>query len=668
MRGRLPLATLFVVVWTVCLAARVHAHQITVTVQADAPGKPISPDLFGIFFEDINYAADGGLYAEQVQNRSFEYSANDAENWNALTSWQLVQHGEGRGSVTVETASPLNARNPHYAVVTVEKGGAGVGLQNEGFDGIVLKAGDKYDLSLFARQLAGPGGPLSVRLESQAGVLLGEATLPRPAGDWEKYTATIKARQTVADARLVVLAKDRGRIALDMVSLFPRKTFHNRPNGLRADLAQTIADLKPKFVRFPGGCLVHGDGLANMYRWKTTVGPLEERLEQRNIWNYHQTVGLGYYEYFQFCEDIGAKPLPVVPAGVCCQNSNYKTTHKWGIGQKGLPMTDMPAYVQEVLDLIDYANGPTSSAWGAKRAAAGHPKPFHLQYLGVGNEEHITPVFKERFQMIYEAVKAKHPEITVIGTVGPFHSGDDFEEGWKIANGLKLPMVDEHYYERPEWFLSNLKRYETYDRARSKVYVGEYAAHDTGRTNTLRSALAEAAYLTSLERNGDVVRLASYAPLLAKQGHTQWRPDLIYFNNTNILLSVNYYVQQMFGRNQGDVYMPTTVASLGEPTTQNLTHLAVSCVQDSKTGDIILKLVNADSAPVQAQVSLERGARIKSEATRILLTGDPKGFNTFGNPRTIVPLTSKFTAGKQFTCEAPPCSLTVIRMKTSGSQ
>ena len=348
-----------------------------------------------------------------------------------------------------------------------------------------------------------------------------------------------------------------GKVALDMVSLFPEKTFHNRPNGLRADLAQVIADLEPKFMRFPGGCLVHGDGLDNIYHWKETIGPVEQRKPQPNIWRYHQSKGLGYFEYFQFCEDIGAKPLPVVAAGVCCQNSNFLVTHKYGIGQLGLPMDQMPAYVQDVLDLIEFANGPVTSTWGAKRAAAGHPKPFGLQYLGIGNEDKITPVFRERFEMIYKAVKAKHPEITVIGTVGPNPDGDDYDKGWKIADELHLPMVDEHCYKSPQWFWENLQRYDAYDRSRSKVYLGEWASFDDKRRSTLRSAISEAAYLTALERNADVVRFASYAPLLAKRDHTDWTPDLIYFTNTEVFPTINYHVQQLFSVNSGDFYFPT---------------------------------------------------------------------------------------------------------------
>ena len=542
------------------LLSAAPAQPITLTVDAAAPGKAISPDLVGIFFEDLSHSADGGLYAELVQNRDFEYSPADRPEWNALSSWQLVRRDGGQGSLAAESAAPLHANTPHYAVLTIDSPTGQVGLLNEGFDGISVKAGEGYDFSVFARRLSGAPAALTVRIESKAGVLLGEAVLPAPGETWAKYTAHISVQSTDNDARLLVTGSGQSRLAFEHLSLFPEKTFRNRPNGLRADLAQVIADLKPKFVRFPGGCLVHGDGLDNIYHWKDTIGPVEQRKGQRNIWRYHQTVGLGYFEYFQFCEDIGAKPVPVVAAGVCCQNSNYLVTRKYGIGQLGLPMDQMPAYVQDVLDLIEYANGPATSTWGARRAAAGHPEPFGLQYLGVGNEDKITPVFRERFEMIYNAVKAKHPEITVIGTVGPNPAGDDYDKGWKIADELRLPMVDEHCYKSPQWFWENLQRYDTYDRSKSRVYLGEWASFDDRRRTTLRAAISEAAYLTALERNADLVRFASYAPLLAKRDRTDWSPDLIYFSNTEVFPTIGYHVQQLFSVNNGDTWLPTNVS------------------------------------------------------------------------------------------------------------
>ncbi|WP_423442711.1 alpha-L-arabinofuranosidase C-terminal domain-containing protein [Limisphaera sp. VF-2] len=540
---------------------------IRLTIDLRQPGKPISTNLIGVFFEDINYAADGGLYAELVQNRSFEYQPTARPDWTALTAWETVRCDGAEGSVVVADAFSIHPNNPHYVVLETRQPGRGFGLRNRGYDGIAVEAGKPYDFSLWGRQLFtgnrwGNSGVLdgpaefTVLLQDSRDEVLASATVAIRGREWHRATATLVPSRSESEARLVLLSHTRGGVAVDEISLFPRATFKNRRNGLRADLAQAIADLKPRFVRFPGGCLVHGYGLNNMYRWPRTIGPVEQRRSQPNLWGYHQSMGLGYLEYFQFCEDIGAEPVPVVPAGVCCQNAD----HQGGTGQRGLPMEEMPAYVQEVLDLVEWAKGPPDSKWGSLRAAAGHPEPFHLKYIAVGNEEHITPVFRERFRMIYEALRRKHPEITVIGTVGPSHSGPDYDAGWAFADELRLPMVDEHYYVPPRWFWENLMRYDRYDRQRSRVYLGEYAAHDAGRRNTLRSALAEAAYLTSLERNGDVVAMASYAPLLGKRGRTQWNPNLIYFSNTQILRTINYYVQQLFSVHAGDTYLSATLA------------------------------------------------------------------------------------------------------------
>jgi alpha-L-arabinofuranosidase len=412
-----------------------------------------------------------------------------------------------------------------------------------------------------------------------------------------------------------------------------------------------LADMKPKFIRFPGGCLAHGDGLGNMYRWENTIGPIEERKEQRNIWGYHQTAGLGYYEFFQFCEDIGAKPLPVLPAAVCCQNSGGTG----GTGQKALPMSEMSDYVQEVLDLIEWANGPATSTWGAKRAAAGHPAPFNLEYIGIGNEDKITPEFEERFKMIYNAVKEKHPEITVIGTVGPAPDGTDFDKGWKLANELNLPVVDEHYYCQPEWFMQNQKRYDSYTRNTTQVYLGEYASWG----NKMQNAVCEAAYMASLERNADVVRMASYAPMLAKKGFTQWTTDMIFFDNTKICPTVNYHVQKMFMRNTGDRYFDNIISMDTKDTS-----LAGSCVQDSKTGDIILKLVNIGKEARSFSINLEEFKNINPDAKQIILTGKSDAENTLDSPQNVVPTESAYKVNGKFEYTTPAVSLTVIRIKT----
>lgn len=633
-------------------------------VRTDQPGKPISKDMVGIFFEDLNYAADGGLYAELVQNRSFEYSPTEQPDWHPLKFWELQKRGGGDGTIGVADMRPIHENNPHYALLTVGTPGEGVGIANGGFDGIPLKAGESYEASFWAYQafmgqMWGRGDnskpmPVTLRLESRNGETLAETKIQIKGRAWTRYSAKFVSPSTSKDARLVLLAHDKGGICLDMISLFPEKTFRNRPNGLRADLAQALADLKPKFMRFPGGCLVHGQGIHQYYDWKDSVGPLEQRRSGRNLWGYDQTRGLGYFEFFQFCEDIGAKPLPVVTAGVCCQHAGNSP----GRGQEGLSLNEMEAYIQDVLDLIEWANGPAASKWGAVRAAAGHPEPFGLKYLGVGNEDAITPIFKERFKMIYDAIGKKHPEIEVIGTVGPFASGEDYDNGWTFARELKLPMVDEHYYVSPQWFWDNLNRYDTYDRKDSKVYVGEYAAHDRGRRNTLRSALAEAAGLIGFERNSDMVRFTSYAPLLARRGHTQWTPDLIYFDGTSVYLTPNYYVQQMFGCNSGDRYLETRLDAPGA------TKLAASSVVDSKTGDLIVKVVNGNDKPVEMNIQL---AGLLSEASmqavKTVLTGpDADAVNKDGGPPAVKPESSTETVKPEFAYAVPANSFTVFRI------
>jgi len=646
------------------LAPEASAQITTVTVDTRA-GKAISPDLVGIFFEDLSYAADGGLYAELIQNRSFEYQVTERPAWNSLTGWEFVQRGEGNGRIAVDEAMPVHPNNPHYIRLEIGKPGEGVGVVNAGFDGISVQAGAKYDLSIFARLLylgnrwgSHPAGamPLIVRLESKDGAILGETSFEVADFEWKRLSAAFTASRTDSSARLVVLAKAKGGLALDEISLFPQKTFHNHPNGLRPDLAQVIADLKPKFMRFPGGCLVHGNGIGNIYRWKDTIGPVEQRRGQANLWGYHQSVGLGYFEYFQFCEDIGAKPLPVQSAGVSCQNSDGKGDS----GQQPMPMEQLPAYIQDVLDLIEYANGPVTSTWGARRAAAGHPEPFHLQYIGIGNEDKITPAFKERFRMIFEAVKAKHPEITIVGTVGPGSEGEDYDNGWKIADELKVSVVDEHYYQPFQWFWDNLQRYDTYDRNKSKVYVGEWAARGGAKDrNTLQSAIAEAAYLTSLERSADVVLLASYAPLLANRLHTNWSPDLIYFNNTGVFPSINYSVQQLFSVNSGDAWLPTKVDNIGKPV-----EFAASTVRDSKSGDLIIKLVNGAGTAKPLHIELAGAKNLPASATKIVLAGnDANVVNEDGRPPAVQPRESSLVVAPAFDCEVPANSLTVIRIK-----
>lgn len=627
----------------------------TITI-APERSKPISDMLIGIFFEDINYAADGGIYAELIQNRGFEYALSDKEghdpSWNSTKAWKL---NGANATFKIDTVQPIHPNNKHYAKLVINETGAA--LTNEGFNGIALKAGDKYDFSIFARTPEAKKGKLKVRLTGKNGEVYGEATTKNISSDWKKYEVVVTSNKTVDDAQLEVIPQMTGTVQLDMISLFPQKTFKGRKNGLRPDLAQTLADLKPRFVRFPGGCVAHGDGLGNMYRWKNTIGELEARKPQRNLWGYHQTAGLGYYEYFQFCEDIGAEPLPVLPAGVPCQNSAHHG-HALGGQQCGIPMEEMGDYIQEVLDLIEWANGDAKTTfWGKKRAEAGHPKPFNLKYLGIGNEDLISEVFEERYVMICNAVREKYPDIVVIGTVGPFYEGSDYTEGWRIATEINLPMVDEHYYNSPGWYIHNQNYYDRYDRNKPKVYLGEYAAHLPGRPVNIETALAEALHLANVERNGDVVSLTSYAPLLAKEGFTQWNPDLIYFNNTEVKPTVSYYVQKLYGQNSGDEYLPSFVKLSNERDAVKK-RIAVSVVKDSKTNDYIVKMVNFLPVAVNTNIDLTPLGITKANAELTVLHGAP-------DDKTAKPQASAITVSSSLAKELPAYSFTVLRIKNN---
>lgn len=627
--------------------AGLNTVNMTLTACPDS-AKSISDKLIGIFFEDINYGADGGLYAELIQNRDFEYSLNDRQEWNSTYAWTLK--GEGT-RMAVETAEPLHANNPHYVVLETKTPGAS--LINSGFDGIVVRKGEKYDFSVFART-PGKSGKIRVSLQDGKGNELASEVVTVASRNWKKQTAVLIPQADADDAVLVLSPQKQGKYVLDMISLFPQHTFKGRKNGLRADLAQTLADLHPRFVRFPGGCVAHGNGIDNIYRWKNSIGPLETRKPMRNLWGYHQTMGLGYYEYFQFCEDIGAEPLPVLAAGVPCQNSACIPGKLLSGGQQGgIPMEEMDEYVQDILDLIAYANGdPKQNKWAKMRAEAGHPKPFNLKYIGIGNEDLITDVFEERFTMIYKAIKAQHPEITVIGTVGPFYEGTDYEEGWELATRLNVPMVDEHYYNTPGWFINNQDYYDRYDRSKSKVYLGEYAAHLPGRPNNIETALAEALYLTAVERNGDVVSMTSYAPLLAKEGHTQWNPDLIYFNNKEVKPTVGYYTQQLFGQNSGDTYIPTE-RKVDNTRMDVQKRIASSVIRDSRTGDLIVKLVNL--LPVSVKTAVEFPGLANSSAVLHVLSGKPAD-------QHVKPQESTINVSEKFDYEMPAYSLSVVRI------
>ncbi|MGM9760465.1 MAG: alpha-L-arabinofuranosidase C-terminal domain-containing protein [Parabacteroides sp.] len=623
--------------------------------------KAISPELMGIFFEDINYAADGGLYAELIQNRDFEYTPRDKQgqdpDWHSLYAWELRPlkgTSLAENSLIIDSVQPLHPNNPHYACWQVLEP-AKSAIVNVGYDGICVKKGEHYDFSLFGCLRKGKKGTLRVCLMTADGQTIGESRLTLTGKVWKQLQTELTATADAENALLYLIPEDAVTYALDMISLFPRNTFKRRKNGLRADLAQTLADLHPRFVRFPGGCVAHGDGLDNIYRWKQTIGPLESRKPMRNLWNYHQSMGLGYFEYFQFCEDIGAEPVPVLAAGVPCQNSS-----DGGAGQQGgIPLCDMEEYIQDILDLIEYANGdPTTSEWAKRRAEAGHPEPFHLKYIGIGNEDLISEVFTERFTMIYNAIRTAYPDITVIGTVGPFNEGSDYEAGWKLADQLQIPIVDEHYYQTPGWFLHNQHFYDSYDRTRSKVYLGEYASHLPGRPNNIETALSEALYLTHVERNGDVVHMSSYAPLLAKEGHTQWNPDLIYFNNREVKPTVGYYVQQLYSQHSGTEYIGNRLTIESEREDVKL-RVASSVVRDAQTGDLIVKLVNMLPVAVTTQIQLTGIETLQPTTRRIVLQGTP-------TDKTARPQEETLSVSPDFACPLPPYSFTVLRLSSTA--
>jgi len=613
--------------------------------------KSISPNLYGIFFEDLSFAADGGLYAELVANRSFEYTASDRPGWNGLTNWHL--DANPANSLTLAKDAPLHPNNPTYALWQTATTAST--LSNDGFDGIPVAAGESFHFSIFRKLISGSATATHVRLVAANGAILADSALPAATSVWHKVAIDLKSQAADEKAHLELVQSQPATIALDMVSLFPSETFHHLPNGMRPDLAQTIADLHPKFMRFPGGCLVHGNGLGNMYRWKESIGPIEQRLEQPNLWGYHQSLGLGFFEFFEFAEAIGATPLPILPAGVSCGNSGAVVTERWDHAQQALPLDLMPQYVQDVLDLVEYANGPANSPWGSKRAAAGHPEPFHLRYLGVGNEDMQTEAFRTRFELLRKALHDSHPEIVIIGTVGPYPAGPDFTSGWNFASSQGIAMVDEHYYQPPDWFYENQWRYDNYDRSKPHVYVGEYAARDNGHS-TMHSALAEAVHLTNLERNADVVEMSSYAPLLSKTGHSNWEPDLIHFTNTSVTPSISYWVQSLFSNNAGDKYLASTsdlpLASI---------QMATSAVLDSHTGDRILKLVNYGSTVRTLSIAFDTTLAPTQTLSISTLTADPQTTNeTAANP--VKPITTTATVASLNALKLPANSVLILRI------
>jgi alpha-N-arabinofuranosidase len=617
---------------TLVLAATAGQDQpspTVIAVDAAHPGAAIAPTMFGIFFEDINFAADGGLYPELIKNRSFEFD-------QPLTGWHpflpITPKGElgpTKGELSVRTEAPLHPTNPHYLRVTAYV--PGYGFRNNGFRGIGVESGTEYRFSAYVRT----GGPKAVRatITDASNHEIGSGTLTGFDGQWKRYETVIRANVSDQHAQFNLFLDEPGSIDLDMISLFPVDTFNHHPNGLRKDIAQLLADMHPGFIRFPGGCIVEGRRLVNRYRWKTTVGDIAERQTIVNRWNdefdhrptpdYFQSFGLGFYEYFQLAEDIGASPLPILNCGMACQFNSSETAQ----------LSDTKEYIQDALDLIEFANGPATSPWGKLRAAMGHPAPFHLTMIGVGNEQ-WGPPYIERYKLFAAALKEKHPEINLVVAAGPAPSGDQFEYLWSNWRTLKADIVDEHYYMNPEWFLLNTGRYDHYDRSGPKVFAGEYAAQTSGvakpdNHNNWNAAIAEAAYMTGLERNADVVRMASYAPLLAHVDAWQWTPDAIWFDNLRSYGTPNYYVQKVFANNVGTRILPVT------PQAQD--GLYTSASLDDRTHELIVKAINVSATARAVEIDLN-GARTSGTAkVTTLERADLNAENNFDHPTNVAP-------------------------------
>jgi alpha-L-arabinofuranosidase len=644
--------------FTTALCAAVCASAATIEIQAGKPGAKINPAMWGIFFEDINFGADGGLYAEMVKNRGFEFP-------DPLMGWIKLSPSKARGSLAIRDENPFNAANPHYLHLESE-GKDLFGIANEGFRGMGVRKGEAYDFAAEIRNVSDAPG-LRIELYSHDGALLDSVRLAKFAGEWKKYTAVLHPNDTDAAAKLYVLVDGKGAVDLDFISLFPENTWKHRPGGLRADMVQALADLHPGFLRFPGGCIVEGSELDKRYQWKKTIGPVEERKLLINRWNYEflhrptpdyfQSFGLGFYEFFQMCEDIGAQPLPILNCGMACQFNSGELC----------PLDDVDTYIQDALDLIEFANGPTTSEWGAKRAALGHPEPFHLKMMGIGNENWLQP-YIDRYTKFQKVLKEKHPEIQLISSAGPSPADDRFKFAWEKLRALHADIIDEHCYDKPDWFLNNTHRYDDYDRNGPKVFMGEYAAQSdkvvsVKNRNTLECAIAEAAYLTGLERNADVVRMASYAPLFANTEAWQWTPNLIWVDSLAVNRTANYYVQQLFSCNRGDEVLPVTVDSQSSPGANG--QLFVCSAHDDATGEVIVKLVNAAATPIDCDVKLN-GATVDGQSARATVLGgaDKNSVNSFLNPDAIAPVESTIPASSTTIHQAlPASSMTVLRIK-----
>lgn len=614
-----------------------YAQPHTFDVNTKKVGAAVQPTMYGIFFEDINYAADGGLYGELVKNRSFEFP-------DALMGWKAF------GKFEVKNDGPFE-RCPHYVVLNYSgHNDAATGLQNEGYFGIGIEKDEEYRFTVWAKTVSGDAN-VEVSLVDESTMEehqeFATAELKVSGNEWKKYELILKSPKTVQKANLRLLLKGKNGVALEHVSLFPKHTFKDRENGMRRNLAQALYDLHPGVFRFPGGCIVEGSSLDQRYQWKNSIGPVENRPLNGNRWlstfnyrlfpDYYQSYGLGFYEYFLLSEDIGAEPLPVLNVGMACQfqNQNDPSAH--------VAVKDLQPYIQDCLDLIEFANGDVNTTWGKKRAEMGHPAPFNLKFLAVGNEQ-WDDLYYERLRPFVKAIKAKYPNIKLIGTSGPDSEGEMFEKGWKAMKELKADLVDEHFYRDEHWFLSHGLRYEGYDRKGPKVFAGEYACHGKGKKwNHFETSLYEAAFMTDLERNADVVDMATYAPLFAHVDGWQWRPDMIWYDNTRMFKSVSYYVQQMYACNKGTNVLPLAMNGKSVAGQEGQDGLFASAVVDKKKGEIIVKVANTSDKAQDVTLNLNGLKGSRSATATTLQSDNMDAENTLDNPNLIRPVETTAT-------------------------
>jgi len=631
----------------------------TLVVKAAQPTATIEPTMWGVFFEDINLGADGGIYAEMVKNRSFEF-------FKPLMGWTVNRKKFVEGEMLVINRTNEDTRNPRFLRVTMNNAAKGdLGLTNEGFRGMGIKKGLRYDFSVMYRQ-SDAHTKLHIELIDSLKNVVGDTVLSlTEAGDnWHKAAVSFHARETVLKGKMNIWFEGNGITDLDMISLFPGDTWKNRPGGMRADMVQLLADMKPGFVRFPGGCIVEGFDLSNRYRWKNTVGPIEERQLMINRWNiefphrnapdYFQTFGLGFFEYFQLCDDIGAEPLPILNCGMACQFNSAEL----------VPMNALDPYIQDALDLVEFANGDANTKWGKVRTDMGHPAPFNLKMMGIGNEN-WGPQYVERLKAFQAAIKAKYPNIKLICSSGTDPNGERFDYLNGELRKMNADFIDEHYYRKPEFFFQNARRYDSYPRNGSKVFGGEYASHVDktagGTRNTWLAAISEAAFMTGLERNADVVQMASYAPLFAHIDGWQWAPDLIWVNNLQSYGTPDYYVQKLFSLNKGSKVVPIT---LNNDVVAGQDSLYASACIDAATKELIIKVVNASDKLQVNTLQLEGVKKLASKGKLTVMQSDLTALNSFDSPTNVAPVESTIAIkGKTIQLNSSPYSFSVLRVK-----